>query len=53
MNEKEELENYIIDNNIATEDELDLVSKILGDNIEMLERILYIRTGFRNINQVK
>lgn len=39
--------------NKKEEDELDLVSKILSDNIEMLERILYIRTGFRNISQVK
>lgn len=37
---------------IATEDELKLVTTINGYNIEALEDILYARTGLRSIEQM-
>ena len=38
--------NYLIDNNICTEDEVLLVTGIAGYNDEILEDILYYRTGY-------
>lgn len=48
-----ELWYLIIDNNIATEDELDLISYINGWNIETLNDVLYVRTGYRDAQQYK
>lgn len=50
---KDEVEEYLINNNIATEEEIDLCTRLVGDNLETLNLILYIRTGFRNIDQIK
>lgn len=51
--EYNELWNLIIENNIATEDELSLVSYINGWNIETLNDVLYVRTGYRDLEQFK
>ena len=48
-----ELWDLIIDNNIATEDELNLISYINGWNIETLNDVLYVRTGYRDARQYK
>lgn len=48
-----ELWDLIIDNNIATEDELKLISYINGWRIETLEDVLYVRTGYRDTQQYK
>ena len=39
---------YLINNNICTEDEALLVTGIAGYNDETLEDILYYRTGYRD-----
>lgn len=44
---------YIIDNGIATEDELQLVTDINGYSVDTLNDVLYARTGYRNIDQIK
>lgn len=36
----------------ATDDEIDLVTRIDGYNEKSLEDILYIRTGYRNFDQI-
>lgn len=45
------LYNQLIDFQIATEDEIDLVSNINGYSLETMEDILYARTGLRDIEQ--
>lgn len=50
---KEKIEEYLIQSGIATEEEIDLCYRLVGDNIETLNLILYIRTGFRNIEQIE
>lgn len=48
-----ELWNLIVDNNIATDDELDLIQRINGWSLETLEDVLYVRTGYRDAQQYK
>mgnify|MGYP003415853594 FL=1 len=47
----EEYYNYLVENDIATEEEIDLVTSINGYNEESLNDILYVRTGYQNIEQ--
>lgn len=46
-----ELWETIIEYGIATEEELQLVTCINGYNEETLNDIIYVRTGYRNIEQ--
>lgn len=50
--EEKRLENYLLDYCIATEGEIDLVCAINGQNLESLEDILYVRTGYRSLDQI-
>ena len=43
----EEAYDYLTENGIATEDELNLVTGIAGYNFETLEEVLFYRTGER------
>ena len=45
--------NFIVDNNIATDNEVLLVSHINGFNEETMEDIIYARTGLRSYEQCK
>lgn len=49
----EELYDYLIDYEIATEKEISLVCSINGTNLDSLESILYSRTGYRDLEQIK
>ena len=51
--EMHELWDYIIDYEIATEDEICLVTSINGTNLDTFESILYSRTGYRDLEQIK
>ena len=42
---------YFVERGIATNDEIDLVTSINGWNEETLNDILYVRTGYRNVEQ--
>jgi hypothetical protein len=44
---------YIVESNIATEEELCLVTSINGMNEESLNSVLYARTGYRSIEQMQ
>ena len=46
-----ELWNEIINDEIATEDELRLITDINGYNEEILNDVIYARTGCRDIEQ--
>tara|TARA_R110000803_G_scaffold68080_6_gene129829 strand:- start:507 stop:683 length:177 start_codon:yes stop_codon:yes gene_type:complete len=41
----------LINDGIATEEEVRLVATINGDSIETYESILYVRTGYRSLEQ--
>lgn len=43
--------NFLIDNCIATEEEVRLVMDITGRNEETINNILFARTGYRSIEQ--
>ena len=45
--------NYMTETGIATEDELKLVTCINGFSIETLESILFARTGYRSVEQIR
>jgi hypothetical protein len=42
---------YLVDNGIATDDEIILVTNINGYNLESLNAILFVRTGWRYLEQ--
>lgn len=44
---------FIIEYDIATESELTLVCCINGRSVETLNDVIYARTGYRNIEQIK
>jgi len=48
-----ELWDYLIECGIATTDEIYLVTSINGTNLDTLESILYSRTGYRSLEQIK
>lgn len=49
----EENINYLIENGIATKEEITLVCNINGHAQEALEDILYARTGYRSFEQIQ
>ena len=49
----EELYDYLVEFDIATEKEIGLVCSINGTNLESLESILYVRTGYRSLEQIR
>lgn len=50
--EMHKLWDYIIEQEIATENEVSLVTSINGTNLDTLEDILYVRTGYRSLEQL-
>lgn len=44
---------FIIEYDIATENELTLVCCINGRSVETLNDVIYARTGYRNMEQIK
>tara|TARA_R100000406_G_scaffold27935_1_gene17935 strand:- start:1861 stop:2052 length:192 start_codon:yes stop_codon:yes gene_type:complete len=46
------LHNYLLDYEIATQEELILVCSINGNTTETLESVLYVRTGYRSLDQI-
>ena len=51
--EQNELWDYLIESQIATEAELCLVTSINGNNLEALESVLYVRTAYHNLEQIR
>lgn len=54
MNEKEmHLYDYIVESDIATADELNLARNLMGGTWEeVLNAVLYVRTGYHNLQQL-
>jgi hypothetical protein len=44
---------YLLNFGIATEDELALVSSIMGHNLDTYESVLFSRTGSRTFDQME
>lgn len=53
INNTLDMYDYLVDNDIATDEEIKLVTQINGDNIDTYEDILYARTGYRNFEQLE
>ena len=49
----EKIWDYLIENGVATEEELKLITCINGYSVESLNSVIYARTGFRDIEQLK
>lgn len=49
----EEIWDEIIEVGIVTESELQLITSINGYNIDTLNDVIYARTGYRDIEQLK
>ena len=43
---------YLVEAGIATEAELRLVTYILGYSVKTLDKVLFVRTGYRSIEQL-
>jgi hypothetical protein len=50
---KERIWDYIIESEIATDEELKLVTCINGYNEETLNSVIYARTGYRSVEQLQ
>jgi hypothetical protein len=53
MTNKSELWDYIIDNGLASEEALRLVTNINGYNEDTLNDVIYSTTGYRDLKQLK
>jgi len=53
MEKKTEIWDYLIDNGVATEDELRLVTNINGYNENALNDVIYSKTGYRDLEQLQ
>tara|TARA_R100001015_G_C4519415_1_gene88838 strand:- start:462 stop:650 length:189 start_codon:yes stop_codon:yes gene_type:complete len=51
MDKIDEYYDYLVDYNVATEDEITLLFDINGRSIDTLNSILYARTGLRSLEQ--
>lgn len=50
---KDQIWDYLLENNIASEQTLETVTNINGYTIETLNDILYSATGYRDIEQLE
>ena len=53
MKEIERMWEWLVEMNVATEEELNLITDINGYNMEALNNVLYARTGYRSRQQVE
>ena len=53
MEYKAKVWDYLLETEIATENELQLVTNINGYNEETMNDIIYSKTGYRNLEQLK
>lgn len=51
-NEIDKIWDYLVESEIATEEELDLITCINGYSVETLNDVIYARTGYRSLDQL-
>lgn len=51
-NEIEKIWDYLVESEIATEEELNLITCINGYSVETLNDVIYARTGYRSLDQL-
>ena len=51
LNDVDRAYDVLMEYGVATEDEISLVTSIIGYNLTSLESILYSRTGYRSFEQ--
>ena len=51
--QRDQLWDYLIDNEIASLDTLQVVTNINGYTLDTLEDIFYATTGYRNLKQIE
>ena len=51
-NEIDRIWDYLVESEIATEEELDLITCINGYSVETLNDVIYARTGYRSLDQL-
>lgn len=49
----EDVWGLLVDMEIATDEELQLITSINGYNIDSLNDVIYVRTGYHDIEQLK
>lgn len=49
----EKMYNYLVDNYVATDDEIAIATGIEGWNEEAMKDVLYIKTGYRDFDQLE
>ena len=50
--EMNELWDYLTDTMLVTDEEVSLVTSINGTSLDTFESILYVRTGYRSLEQI-
>ena len=53
MNKLNKIYDFLIEWNVAIESEIQLVTKINGWNEESFNDIIYVKTGYRDMEQLK
>ena len=48
----ERIWDYLIENEIVSEEELKLVTDVAGYSVETLEAVIYARTGYHDLEQL-
>jgi hypothetical protein len=51
--ERDKLWDYLLENNLASEEALQLVTNINGFSLETLESVLYSATGYHTLEQLQ
>lgn len=52
-NDINNLWDYLVNNSIATQEELELVTSINGYSVDTLNDVIYARTGYHNLEQLQ
>jgi hypothetical protein len=53
FNKEQEIWDYIIDNSIASEEALTLITNINGYSVDTLNDVIYAVTGYRSMEQLE
>lgn len=52
-NDINDLWDYLVNNSIATQEELELITSINGYSVDTLNDVIYARTGYHDLEQLQ